>query len=173
MNRVIIRRVISLSLLAGISCGFFQIKSQTPEEIFLSDSGDNVRGAPAYSRLLGYAHNVLAFERAKIDFLIDRTKRSPYTFIRDGVEYSGKRAAAHLIWKYHRKVSLVQSAGAFVDNVATRSGLSGELYLLKVQGLSYPFRDVLLNELRRLELLLKEDHAGTDKRGIDNAQASP
>jgi len=83
---------------------------------------------------------------------------SPYTFIRNGTSYSGVRGAAHLIWKYHRKISKVNSAQEFIDEIVTRSSLSGELYWVKLDGKSTcPLRDLLVNELSRLEAALKEE----------------
>lgn len=116
-----------------------------------------------YRKILGVADNPAARERAQIDYLIEVMRKSPYTFIRNGVEHSGARGAAHLIWKYHRKLSKVHSVQSFIDEIATRSSLSGELYLVKLEeGKTYPLRELLTNEWQRLESSLKEDRGSTD-----------
>lgn len=146
--------------------GFFRVKSPTPPDIFLAPASyGDIHPKPSYRKLLGLADNRGALERAKIDYLIELMEHSPYTFIRNGASYSGARGAAHLIWKYYRKVSKVNSAQGFIDEIATRSSLSGELYLVKLDGKStYPLRDLLVNELSRLEAVLKEERGSTDNK---------
>lgn len=140
-------------------------RSPAPEDLFLTPAG-NLRETSSYKRVLIYGDNPLALERAKIDYLIDRVRDSTCIFYRNGVAHSGPRGAAHLAWKYKRKLSRIAKVQDFIEEIATRSSASGELYLMQCgQEVSYPVRDILLNELYRLEELLKEDQGQPMKEG--------
>jgi hypothetical protein len=143
--------------------GFVRFRSHTPEDFYFNPR-DETLASPAYQKLVKISGNPGAAERLKIDFLIEKVKKSPYSFIRNGVTYNGPRASAHLLWKYRRKITKVATAENFINEIATRSSISGELYLLRLKdGQTYPIRDVLLNELRRLEEYLKKNAFSTDK----------
>jgi len=96
------------------------------------------------------------YEKARVDYLLERVAKSPYTFFRNGEEHSPARAAAHLKWKYFRYGDKAPNAEMFIDNVATVSNQSGEPYLLKVSETEYyPMRIVLNNELRFLDQVMQ------------------
>ncbi|MBI4550582.1 MAG: DUF5329 family protein [Candidatus Omnitrophica bacterium] len=152
-----------LSAAFGAS-GFLRARTVTPEDVYFCPKNET-RTSPVYSKMTEVLENPGALERLKIDFLIEKIKKSPYSFIRNGVPYNGPRSSAHLVWKYRRKVARIVTAHDFINNIATRSSISGELYLVRLKdGRTYPMRDVLLNELRRLEESLKEDAVSTDKK---------
>lgn len=160
---------IVVPVLAFVSCAFFRIGvPMTPEAVFLG-RGD-VRDSQAYRRVSDYLQKGAALERAKIDFLLELIRRSRYIFLRNGAIYSGGRAAAHLTWKYHRKAVKIVTAQEFIEDVATRSKSTGRLYLVKMgEKESYPLRDVLLNELRRLDRFLEEDKKSLVEKGRQTA----
>jgi hypothetical protein len=158
--------LLAIAFWTGAS-GFLLVakRSHTPEDLFL-EPAKNVRKSPSYQKVLNYGDNPVALERAKIDYLIDRMRESTCTFYRNKVAHSGPRGAAHLTWKYRRKVSRIEKVQDFIEEIATRSSTSGELYLIKCgQAEAYPVRDVLLNELERLEGLLQEDQGQPIKEG--------
>ena len=90
-----------------------------------------------------------ALEQARIDYLLERVSKSPYNFIRNGQRYSGKRAWAHLKWKYFLNVGRVKTAEEFIERVATYSKMSGEPYVVQLPDRSRrPLHLLLVNELR-------------------------
>lgn len=121
-----------------------------------------VTGTPIFDRLFSGDKTGLALERAKIDYLIDRIRQSPYTFIRNGESYRGGKAAMHLSWKFHRKGAGIKRAVDFIKKIASRSSSSGQPYMIKIQnGKMYPVSELLNNELQNLEKILKETQAQT------------
>jgi hypothetical protein len=74
-------------------------------------------------------------ETLKIAFLIASVQNlEGGRFIRNGHEYTGKEAAAHLRMKLARAGSRVRSAEDFITLCASRSYLSGSAYLIKLPG---------------------------------------
>ena len=91
-------------------------------------------------------------EQAKIDRLLDEVRTSPATFVRNGVDYDGKRAAAHLARKLFFAGSRVQTARDFVLGVASSSSESGKPYLIRFAGQpARPLHDWLLERLAAIE----------------------
>ena len=89
-----------------------------------------------------------AAEQAKIDFLLGEVKRSDDVFIRNGREYSGARASAHLARKLKFAGKRVQTATDFVLGIASKSEETGKLYEVRTrQGHREPLRDWLLARL--------------------------
>ena len=85
-------------------------------------------------------------------FLIGQVSASPHRFIRNGQEYSGKEAAAHLRMKYSHAVSQIRTAKDFILHIASRSLVSGQPYLIVTADVQrYPAQDLFFNELARLE----------------------
>ena len=121
---------------------------------------------PAVAALLALALAHTAFaaplrppeEQAKIDFLIGEVRKSDDVFLRNGSEYSGKRAASHLSFKLRFAGKRVQTAMDFVLGVASKSEESGKLYEVRSrEGHREPLRDWLL---ARLQLHEKTHPAG-------------
>lgn len=94
-------------------------------------------------------------EKQKIRFLLDRIRESPYTFIRNGTEHTGKEAASHLRWKYGFVAGRIQTAEEFIDEIATRSHKTGENYYIVINGERYPAGEVFHHELDRLNAMIK------------------
>ena len=90
-------------------------------------------------------------EKQKIFYLLSRVEKSPYAFMRNGEEHTGKEAARHLRWKYGKAMDRIKTAHEFIEYIAARSLLSGQLYMLKLNdGSFYPVKDVLYNELEQI-----------------------
>ena len=95
------------------------------------------------------------FEKAKIEYLIERVRKSPYTFVRNGSEHTSNEAAEHLAWKWYHVKDRIQTARQFIEHLATRSSTSGQLYMTKLtDGKTYPTGEMLTNELEALESTL-------------------
>jgi hypothetical protein len=122
--------------------GFLKNRIETPKDIFLA----SIQRALSESKLDQIG------EKKKIMFLIGQVKTSPFRFIRNGTEYSGEEAAQHLRMKYGHALSQIQTAKQFILQIASRSMLSGQPYLVVTpNGQRYPASDLLFNELDRLE----------------------
>jgi len=72
-------------------------------------------------------------ERSKIEYLISSVEGLQGTkFIRNGVAYDGKEAAAHLRMKLKRAGPRVRTAEDFIRVCASKSYLSGRPYSIKL-----------------------------------------
>jgi hypothetical protein len=92
-------------------------------------------------------------ERAKIDRLIGAVEEiEDAVFIRNGTEHSPKEAAKHLRDKLKAIDDQIDSARAFIDNVASRSSITGKDYEIRfADGRTIPTRDYLMDELSKLQ----------------------
>lgn len=70
-------------------------------------------------------------EQNKIDYLIGEVKGSPATFLRNGAEHTGIRAAAHLARKLRFAGKRVQTARDFIVGIASKSEQSGKPYEIR------------------------------------------
>jgi hypothetical protein len=88
-------------------------------------------------------------EQAKIEFLLAEVKKSDDIFIRNGKQYSGGRASAHLATKLRFAGKRVQTATDFVLGIASKSEETGKLYEVRTrEGHLEPLRDWLLARLQ-------------------------
>jgi hypothetical protein len=69
-----------------------------------------------------------AAEQDKIDWLLSEVRRSDAVFIRNGKEFGGEKAAAHLKSKLWFAGRRVQTARDFITGVASRSEETGKPY---------------------------------------------
>ena len=72
-------------------------------------------------------------EKEKIHAALARIESSPRKFIRNGDEYDGKAAAAHLRRKLDAAGDKIKTFDDFVDQIATKSSVSGEPYRVKLE----------------------------------------
>jgi hypothetical protein len=56
--------------------------------------------------------------------------KTDITFVRNGSKYSAERAVSHLRSKLQRAGDQISTAEQFVDNIASKSSLSGKPYLV-------------------------------------------
>ena len=70
----------------------------------------------------------------EINYLISLVGESGCTFIRNGKRYLGRDARAHLNSKRRRNAHLFDSAEEFIEMIASKSSMSGELYLISCKG---------------------------------------
>lgn len=108
----------------------------------------SVESSRQFRRAVNAAPGTKEFERARIEYLLERVAQSPYNFIRNGSRYSGKRAWVHLKWKHFRKFGQIKTAEDFIQNIATRSKASGEFYLMEMPDKKrYPLKNFFVYEL--------------------------
>jgi hypothetical protein len=72
-------------------------------------------------------------EQEAIDWLLSEVRRSDSVFIRNGAEYDGEKAAAHLKSKLFWAGKRVQTAHDFIVGVATHSEASGKPYEIRAK----------------------------------------
>ncbi|MFN2385846.1 MAG: DUF5329 family protein [Thermoanaerobaculia bacterium] len=94
-------------------------------------------------------------EQAKIDALLSQMKGSDAVFVRNGKEYTGRKAASHLKRKLAFAGSRVRTARDFIAGIATRSEETGEPYRVR-------FRT---GEVRPLSEWLEERLAASRRKG--------
>jgi hypothetical protein len=69
-----------------------------------------------------------AVEQVKIDWLLSEVERSDATFLRNGAEFDGRKAASHLRTKLFWAGKRVRTARDFIVGVCSRSEASGKPY---------------------------------------------
>ncbi|RVD79556.1 DUF5329 domain-containing protein [Pseudomonas koreensis] len=87
----------------------------------------------------------------EIKGLLDFVEHSECRFVRNGSEYPGPRARAHLEKKlnYLEGINRVNSAEDFIDLAATKSSVSGRAYEVRCQEGVEPASTWLKRELQR------------------------
>ncbi len=92
-------------------------------------------------------------EEQKITQLINYVEKLDAKFIRNGAEFTPYEAAEHLRLKRAKAGIRIKTAKEFIDNVASKSNVSGDPYLIKYpNGTKLMTRDVLYNELKKIEV---------------------
>jgi hypothetical protein len=89
-----------------------------------------------------------AEEQVKIDWLLAEIKSSDAVFIRNGKEYDGEKAAAHVKSKLWWAGKRVQTAREFIVGVASHSEETGKPYEIRTKdGSQRPLEKWLLERL--------------------------
>ncbi len=136
--------------------GCSTLQSHVPLEIPLAPAAPLAESS-AFEKALSLPPSSDEVEKAKIEYLLERIGKSPYNFIRNGTQHSGKKAEAHLKWKYLRNQKNATTAEQFIDQIATRSKISGEKYWVVLPDKRrIALRDFLLYELRSFDESLEE-----------------
>jgi hypothetical protein len=74
----------------------------------------------------------------EIAYLIGFIRHSSCTFIRNGSEYGGDKAADHIRAKYDHFMAEIKSIEDFIDRAASKSLLSGKPYEVRCAGKTVP-----------------------------------
>ncbi|MDX5422386.1 MAG: DUF5329 domain-containing protein [Hymenobacteraceae bacterium] len=92
-------------------------------------------------------------EGQKVEQLIQFIqKMQGATFIRNGSEHTCQEAAEHLRSKWQKHQDKVKTAEGFIEELASRSGLSGQAYMIRLKdGREITTNEALTRELNRLE----------------------
>ena len=140
--------------------GFSESKKSEKETPLLAPSHP-IEQSVAFKRALKITPDRPEFQKARIDYLLERVSKSPYNFWRNGSQHTGKRAAAHLRWKMIRRYDQVKTAEDFIERVATRSKISGEPYLVLFPGGKRPLGGVLHHELELFDQVIQKQRSTT------------
>ena len=94
-----------------------------------------------------------AIEQARIERLLRFVESlTSASFVRNGKAYSCRDAARFLRAKYAKMGEHVTTAAQFIDQIASRSSTSGEVYLVRfADGRTTPAAQVLRDELARID----------------------
>src|SRR5690606_3748461 len=91
-------------------------------------------------------------ELQKIERLIETVAAQDAAFMRHGTAYAAADAAEHLRSKLSAAGSRIQTAREFIDQIASRSSVSGEEYHIRFEdGRTMTSREFLQQELEKLE----------------------
>ncbi len=100
------------------------------------------------------------YEKARIEYLLERLSRTTYNFLRNGETYDSKKAVLLMRYKWAKFKSEVNTAEDFALNVASVSRTSGEPYYVKAHNRFYLVKDILFFELEQLDQALLRYQAG-------------
>ena len=90
-----------------------------------------------------------AVAQAEIDHLLNFVAASSCMFVRNGSVHPGPEARDHLLDKFNYAKTRISTADEFVLNIATKSSLSGDPYLVRCGKSDAPAGAWLATELRR------------------------
>lgn len=92
-------------------------------------------------------------ESQKIEELILSLKgMKNAVFVRNGSEHSSQEAAEHLKTKWKKHSDKIKTAEDFIEHLATKSSMTGELYMIRLaDGKKVPAGNLLHNRLKQLE----------------------
>jgi hypothetical protein len=97
------------------------------------------------------AHAISASADKEIKQLLNFVGHSPCTFIRAGTPYTGTAAQEHLTMKYGKAQSKISNSEDFINEVASKSYLSGQPYTVQCPKIAeQPAKTWLDAELKRL-----------------------
>ena len=95
-------------------------------------------------------------EEAKIEYLINSVNTTPVgsKFIRNGTKYNTKAATDHLRTKYKSGKKYAKTAIDFIENIASKSSMSGKEYLIEYpNGKTITAKEFFTSILKKLESL--------------------
>ncbi|OGW72208.1 MAG: hypothetical protein A2Y02_01710 [Omnitrophica bacterium GWA2_52_12] len=154
MKRMVFGRAWMFVLLVTAGCAASAARRCIPTECanpVLLGPESEIESLPAFQKLKALRPGTPAYETGSIHYLIERISRSKRHFMRNGETFGGQRAAMHLRWKFRRQHEREMTAEAFIDEVASRSKLSGKEYLVRGdRNEYYSLRQTLLKELEIL-----------------------
>lgn len=111
----------------------------------------SIKTNPVYKNIHRVQHDPNKFEEAKIFYLIEIIRQSPYRFERNGKLYPSRKAARHLRIKYRAAQKHRMSALGFITNIASGSSLTGQPYfIVDSADRRYKVKDILTKELDKL-----------------------
>lgn len=106
-------------------------------------------------------------EADKIERLLEAVRKSDLRFIRNGEEHTGPEAEAHLRRKLEYAAGEVRTAREFIDEIATRSSLTGEPYQVRLRdGRTVPAGLWFHEQLEAIE-------SGEDGTALPGSAAAP
>jgi hypothetical protein len=91
-------------------------------------------------------------ETNQIEELLKRIEKSKIIFIRNGTQYSSKKAADHLRSKWEHSKGQIKTLNEFIKKIASKSSYSGKYYLVKLQN------GTIISAEKWYELQMKNEH---------------
>ena len=93
-------------------------------------------------------------EESKIEYLINSIGNVPdgTSFVRNGKKHDPEAAANHMRTKYNRGKRYAQTAVDFIENIASKSSISGREYLIEFSdGKIITAKEFFMNNLKKLK----------------------
>lgn len=91
-------------------------------------------------------------EKQKIDHLLRTIEQAGIRFIRNGIEYDGKKARQHMELKLGKAGGRIKTADQFITYLATKSSMTGRpYYVVLADGRKLPSATWLRGVLKELE----------------------
>lgn len=105
------------------------------------------------SSLVGISQPKQLSEEQKINLLITYIEQLPNAkFVRNGSKYNAKEAAAHLRKKYNYAKDDIDTATEFIEELASKSSMSGKEYTIEfADGKVVKSGDLLRKKLAEIE----------------------
>lgn len=171
-------RFFGLFLIASIwLLGCASVSSSNKEEgndpqVYFAEI-EGIEETAVFKKILVEEPGTKAYEKACINYLIERGSKSPYQFVRNGESYKIKRAMRHLKWKYWKYGKKAETVEDFINIAGTRSLKTGQLYSFKKSANElYPLRKVWFDELALLNtILLRYQESPEKEDDIINKEA--
>ncbi len=139
-------------VVCGYGCARTSHQKLADHEIVLLGEKPDFGELPAFLKMVEEEPGTVEFEKARIDYLLERLSQSSYQFIRNEEEYSNARAVIHIKWKYFRESKFIKTAENFIDFSASGSKTSGRPYLIRKGPKEYYLlKDILYDELGILD----------------------
>lgn len=132
---------------------FFSAAYAKNTELLIA-SAESMSKDPVFKRLVESSSQNL--DKMKIQYLISRIRQSPYFFIRNGERHTGARAASHMAMKYAASGGRVKTPAEFIEYIASKSSMTGQVYYIEIDGRKVEVKKVLSAELSLLEKKLKQ-----------------
>lgn len=92
----------------------------------------------------------------EINFLLSFMEESDCIFVRNGKEYPGKEASAHLSKKYNYAKSRIKSSEDFIARIASQSSISKKPYSVRCKDSSQSTKEWLTNSLMNHRKTIKK-----------------
>ncbi|HOG23067.1 MAG: hypothetical protein BWY44_01211 [Candidatus Omnitrophica bacterium ADurb.Bin292] len=159
---VVLLSVVLLGLILAEPRAVFPEEETEAQDVCMLEKLAIPEESPAFRRLLKTTPATSEYQRARIDFLIERVGKSDFDFIWNGESFDGRRAAFHLKYKYVKFRSEAPTAEAFITSVASWSRKTGRPYLARIDGEICEVRAVLFRELARLDQMATEKRRETE-----------
>jgi hypothetical protein len=113
---------------------------------------ENALVAADHATFVIVAASQTATEAAKIGRLIDAVAAMEgVTFLRNGTEHAPAEAAGHLRAKWEAQAARISTAEQFIEEIASRSSLSGEPYEVRTKDGLVPLARILRAKLAEMK----------------------
>lgn len=153
--RFTVRSILGICFMASSIAFPAGVRAETKP---LLEPPPDYKASPAFRAILKAKPGSEIFEIRKIEYLLERLRRSKCLFIRNREEHKGEMAVLHMQWKYARYKDEIKTAEDFARKIADGSRKTREDYHIKrADGRIYSSTEILLNELAELDEALGKE----------------